>query len=31
VAIPSGQTFYLNGSSNSANSPNSKVTFTRVA
>jgi len=31
VAIPITQTFYLNGSSNAANSPNSKITFTRVA
>jgi hypothetical protein len=31
VAIPITQTFYLNGSSNAANSPNSKITMTRVA
>jgi hypothetical protein len=31
VAIPITQTFYLNGSSNATNSPNSKITMTRVA
>jgi hypothetical protein len=31
VAISFGNIFYLNGSSNAANSPNSKITFTRVA
>ena len=31
VAISSGQTFYFNGSTNAANSPNSKITFIRIA
>jgi hypothetical protein len=31
VAISFGNIFYLNGSSNAANSPNSKISFLRVA